>query len=91
MLRPCFSVNTGEMFTLQQTLSHAVSNIFFIFFSPSFLKHPFNFYCDTAIKIRCCSDAAVSLTKNRIKSGMPVRLKEKKQPSLCFQPSIKTV
>lgn len=29
MLRPCFSVNTGEMFTLQQTLSHAVSNIFF--------------------------------------------------------------
>lgn len=40
MLRPCFSVNTGEMFTLQQTLSHAVSNIFF---SPSFLKHPFHF------------------------------------------------
>lgn len=41
MLRPCFSVNTGEMFTLQQTLSHAVSDM--IFFSPSFLKHPFHF------------------------------------------------
>lgn len=44
MLRPCFSVNTGEMFTLQQTLSHAVSNIFF--FSQLF-KAPVPFYCKT--------------------------------------------
>lgn len=45
MLGPCFSVNTGEMFTLQQTLSHAVSNII-VFFSQLF-KAPVPFYCKT--------------------------------------------